>query len=75
MSAVRICQLTDAVCSRWCAAGPCKLDDAQSDKIEGLSADLETALGVLYRHGDAEARSWLFLNYPTLARNYALAQQ
>ena len=35
-----------------------------ADKIEGLEADLKSTLGVLYRHGDAEARTWLFLNYP-----------
>ena len=26
MSVVRICQLTDVVCSRGCAGGPCKLE-------------------------------------------------
>lgn len=41
------------------------------ETIDGLESDLDAALAVIYRHGDAEARTWLFLNYPAQARAFA----
>ena len=38
--------------------------DKLADKIDGLKADLDSALDVLWRRGDDEAREWARLNYP-----------
>jgi len=38
------------------------LEDAQ-DKIDGLEADLDSALDVLWRRGDDGAREWIRMNY------------
>ena len=38
--------------------------DKLADKIDGLKADLDSALDVLWRRGDDEARVWVRLNYP-----------
>lgn len=35
------------------------------DKIDGLESDLRSAVDVLFRRGDDEAREWCRLNYPT----------
>ena len=48
---------------------------AFEDRLEGLGLDLEAALGVLWRHGDKEAHDWLWLNYPSKARAFALGSQ
>lgn len=39
-------------------------EEERGDKIDGLSSDLDSALDVLFRRGDDEAREWLRLNYP-----------
>jgi hypothetical protein len=41
------------------------------DKIDGLESDLDSALDVLWRHGDREAHDWMWLNYPAQARRLA----
>lgn len=38
--------------------------DPRDDKIDGLESDLSSAIDVLWRHGDDEARTWIKLNYP-----------
>lgn len=40
-----------------------KLAEAQ-DKIDGLQSELDSALAVLWRRGDAHAVKWVRLNYP-----------
>jgi hypothetical protein len=35
------------------------------DTAEGLESDLDSALDILRRRGDAEAQEWLRLNYPS----------
>ena len=54
--------------ARFLAAGQ---DDPHSvtitelcDKIEGLEADLDSAVGTAWRHG---ARDWVSMNHPTHA--------
>lgn len=34
------------------------------DKIDGLESELSSAVDVLFRRGDDEAREWVRLNYP-----------
>jgi len=34
------------------------------DKAEGLEADLDSALDIIFRRGDQGAREWLAMNYP-----------
>lgn len=43
------------------------------DKIDGLESELDAALDVLWRRGDAEAREWLKLNYPAFYEQRAAA--
>lgn len=38
--------------------------DCYAQKIMGLEVDLDSALDIIYRRGDDEARIWLSLNYP-----------
>ena len=41
-----------------------KRADELEDKIDGLESDLSSAVDVLFRRGDNEAREWIRLNYP-----------
>jgi hypothetical protein len=43
-----------------------------TDKIDALESELDSALDVLWRHGDREAHDWMWLNYPERARRLAL---
>lgn len=45
------------------------------DKIEGLDSDLRSAVDVLFRRGDDEAREWCRLNYPSWYPRAALGSQ
>lgn len=38
--------------------------EERDDKVDGLESDLSSALDVLWRRGDEEARTWIKLNYP-----------
>jgi len=38
--------------------------DELEDKIDGLESDLSSAVDVLFRRGDDEAREWVRMNYP-----------
>ena len=40
-----------------------ELEDAR-DTIDGLTSELDSAIDVLWRRGDDEARKWIALNYP-----------
>lgn len=39
--------------------------DEAADKIEGMAADLGSALECLWKRGDRTARMWCKANYPT----------
>jgi hypothetical protein len=41
-----------------------KLADELEDKIDGLESELSSAVDVLFRRGDDEAREWVRMNYP-----------
>ena len=41
-----------------------RLDEQYADKVDGLESDLSSAVDVIYRRGDDEAREWVRLNYP-----------
>ena len=41
-----------------------KRADDLEDKIDGLESDLSSAVDVLFRRGDDEAREWVRMNYP-----------
>jgi hypothetical protein len=38
--------------------------DELEDRIDGIESDLSSAVDVLFRRGDDEAREWVRLNYP-----------
>lgn len=38
--------------------------EERDDKVDGLESDLSSALDVLWRRGDDEARTWIKRNYP-----------
>lgn len=42
-------------------------------KIDSLESSLDSSLDVLWRRGDEEARTWIWLNYPKTARKFAIA--
>lgn len=44
----------------------------EQDRLEGVTLELASALGVLWRHGNPEARTWVFLNFPGWARTAAI---
>lgn len=50
--------------------------ESAQDKIDGLEGDLDSALDVLWRRGDDEAREWIRMNYlskvPALERIAAI---
>lgn len=45
------------------------------DRLDGVTAELASALGVLWRRGDAECRTWVFLNFPGWARTAAIMHE
>lgn len=47
-------------------------DNETQDRLDGVTAELASALGVLWRRGDAESRTWIFLNFPGWARTAAI---
>ena len=47
MTVLRICQKTDAVCSRGCASGPCKLDDTTETRSAPDLRPIDSELAML----------------------------
>lgn len=42
------------------------------DSLDGVKAELASALSVIWQHAGAEGRTWLFLNFPGWTRKAAL---
>jgi hypothetical protein len=53
--------------SPWSSWYHAKVREEAIHKIEGLESDLDSALDVLWRHGDASCRQWITKNYPGFA--------
>ena len=66
--AARHSQMVDDVLISKAAQAKCtdisaRVDELE-DKIDGLESELSSAVDVLFRRGDDEAREWVRMNYP-----------